>query len=326
MTSKLSTPSLVVVDVGHGNAAVLQDTNGVVVFDSGKKGPALLEFLRETGIKEIESLILSHADDDHIGNAATLLLSAEVLVKRVYYNSDPTKDTDSHQQFQLAVRDARRKRHTEAHSALTTTLSGKLDSGEVNIEVLYPSPEEFVTGVGGRGFGGKQTTSNSLSAAIRLSHDREPVVLLGGDVGVECLDYWAEEKMSAKAQVLVFPHHGGRPGDSEPGPFAERMAKCVFPETVIFSVHHSRFDLPREDVTAAIRKVLPAVRFLCTQLPERLVPEVKSSKASPWFLHRCPKKGSAGWWNGHIEVKFSKGCGEIGAYSPAPKRSIRPRK
>ena len=55
--SKLSAPNLIIVDVGHGNASVLRDTRGVVVFDTGK-GPALLEFLHESGIKEIKAVMV----------------------------------------------------------------------------------------------------------------------------------------------------------------------------------------------------------------------------------------------------------------------------
>ena len=74
MMLRTSLPNLVVVDVGHGNAAVLRDTGGVVVFDTGK-GPALVEFLKHNSITEVEALVLSHADDDHIGYAAQFAAS-----------------------------------------------------------------------------------------------------------------------------------------------------------------------------------------------------------------------------------------------------------
>jgi hypothetical protein len=43
----MNRPSLVVLDVGHGNAAVLLDTKGVVVIDAGRGG-CLIDFLKET--------------------------------------------------------------------------------------------------------------------------------------------------------------------------------------------------------------------------------------------------------------------------------------
>ena len=41
-------------------------TEGVVIVDTGP-GSALLEYLVGRGITEVEAVILSHADQDHIG-------------------------------------------------------------------------------------------------------------------------------------------------------------------------------------------------------------------------------------------------------------------
>ena len=61
-------PNLTILDVGHGNAAVLADTGGVVVIDCGKGG-TLLDYLETVGIKKVDVLLISHADSDHIRSA-----------------------------------------------------------------------------------------------------------------------------------------------------------------------------------------------------------------------------------------------------------------
>ncbi len=63
-------PSLTVLDVGHGNATVLIDTAGVVVIDAGKGG-IILDFLKRLGIRQVDILLISHADDDHVGSTRT---------------------------------------------------------------------------------------------------------------------------------------------------------------------------------------------------------------------------------------------------------------
>jgi beta-lactamase superfamily II metal-dependent hydrolase len=258
-------------------------------------------------------LVLSHADDDHIGNASRLLLDDKIRVKEVYYNSDPTKATDSQQQLQIAILTARRQRKTAAHPGLSSTTSGTLDCGEVSIEVLFPPPEALVTGVGGRSISGSRNTSNSLSAAIRLCHGGKPVVLLAGDVGMHCLEFWDEEKVDPIAQIIVFPHHGGAPGADDAAIFAEGVCTRVKPEIVVFSVHRTRFNLPREDVITSILKTCPNAKFLCTQLPERIA-KVLKSKRSAWSLHGLKSKGSRGWWDGTIEIVFDKGTGNVRPY------------
>ena len=70
-------PYLAILDVGHGNCAVLTDSKGIVVIDTGP-GSALLEYLSEKNIKTIDVVLISHADQDHIGGLIQLLFSKSV--------------------------------------------------------------------------------------------------------------------------------------------------------------------------------------------------------------------------------------------------------
>jgi competence protein ComEC len=68
-------------DVGQGLAVVVQTQHHILVFDSGPKfsdnfntGTAIvLPFLQSQGINHIDSLIISHGDNDHIGGALPLI-------------------------------------------------------------------------------------------------------------------------------------------------------------------------------------------------------------------------------------------------------------
>ena len=174
----MNPPSLTILDVGHGNAAVLIDTKGVVVVDAGKGG-TLLDFLKNQGIKKVNILLISHADEDHVGNAPTLLLDPDIIVERVFYNSDLGKDTRAWKAFGMALRQARRLRGTTPEPQLTTALTGRLEQGEARIEVLFPPPELATTGAGADSFEGTPLTNNSERPEVpevrRGGHD------LGGD-------------------------------------------------------------------------------------------------------------------------------------------------
>jgi len=73
-------------DVGQGLAAVIQTEQHTLVFDAGPKfsdkfntGTAIIQpFLQSQGINHIDSLIISHGDNDHIGGAAPLIDAMEV--------------------------------------------------------------------------------------------------------------------------------------------------------------------------------------------------------------------------------------------------------
>lgn len=312
--SKPPTPFLTIVDVGHGNAAVLRDPSGVVVFDAGR-GQHLRRFLRGNGITEIDALLLSHADADHYCGAISLLRDRDFLIHQVFLNPDPTKkDKDSHKQLRLAVVEAGRKRGTTTETQLTTALTGRLDRGAVRIEVLHPPPELSMSGVAGEDLDGNTLTSNALSAAIRVSHEGTPLVLLGGDIQFVCLRNWAERDVEAAARVLVFPHHGGSPGNCNPADasvFAHEVAQHVKPEVVAFSIHRTRYGLPREDVLDALEDALEGVRFLCTQLPRRISDVILSTTPGPWVLHRKEEGGEITCIEGDIHVMFCRGGYEI---------------
>jgi hypothetical protein len=110
--------------------------------------------------------------------------------------------------------------------------------------------------------------------------------LLGGDIEYDCLDGWKVRKVQPTAAALVFPHHGGLPGttdESEIKLFAYELVKIVSPEFVIFSIHRTKHENPRDEVLSAILKAAPKVRFACTQLPLRLHKHV--GKNTAWSLH-----------------------------------------
>jgi competence protein ComEC len=72
---------LVLLDVGQGLAAVVETRHRILIFDTGAKlgprfdmGGAVIEpYLRRRGIGSIDTLVVSHGDNDHIGGARSLL-------------------------------------------------------------------------------------------------------------------------------------------------------------------------------------------------------------------------------------------------------------
>src|SRR5689334_13626005 len=83
-------PSLVVLDVGHGNCAVLFDTKGTVVIDAGPS-TSLLEFLTDNKIQKIDAILISHADTDHIQGVGQLLATKGFDIGLVKLNTDSLK-------------------------------------------------------------------------------------------------------------------------------------------------------------------------------------------------------------------------------------------
>ena len=303
MPSKKQKPCLTILDVGHGSAAVLHDEGGTIIFDTGK-GAHVARHLNAAGVTHVQAMILSHADADHIGGAATVLMNKNLHVGEVLLNPAPSKrDSAVFEQLRYALAEANQRVGTQITPKLTT--STQIARKGATIEILHPPDVKALSGVGGKSLSGKRQTSNSMSAVIRVSRGANASVLLAADIEYETLDEWKAKKVQPSAMVLVYPHHGGMPGTSDKTQaalFGFEITRMVSPEVVVFSNHRTKFGNPRGEVVAAIAKADGGIRFACTQLPDRFRQHAETDML--WSLHNPP--GRKGIIDGSICLLFDK--------------------
>lgn len=263
--STAATRKLVILDVGHGNTAVLHDDQGLVVIDTAP-GSALLEYLDQHGIQRIDTVLISHADHDHIGGLVGLLAAEKAEVGRVVLNSDSLKETGTW--MSLLQELDRRHGHDgfEVVVSLIRDKTGRYDQGAISVEVLGPGPYLAARGPGATDRQGRRISTNSVSAVIRLVRDEEPIALLPGDLDEIGLDELVLTGEDLRAPLLVFPHHGGLPRSGDSRGFTRRLCELVSPKTVIFSIGRGRHSTPRPEVVDEVRAAVPGVRIACTQL------------------------------------------------------------
>lgn len=139
-------PELIILDVGHGNCALIRDVNGVIVIDC-PPGGTLAETLEHLSIKEILHILISHSDADHIGGMIDLLSNEDIKIHNVHINPDAIKKSAIWLDLRIALADSK-KRFGTVLSKLTTTETGKFNIGSVNLEVLAPTYELILGGAG----------------------------------------------------------------------------------------------------------------------------------------------------------------------------------
>ena len=289
MTTTL--PNLTILDVGHGQCVVLQDARGTVIFDAGT-GSTLLEFLHESAITEIDAVIISHADADHLSGLLSLLSAATVQVHRIYLNSDATKESDTWKDLRYAVADATARAATSVTVGVTTSNTQEFARGDIQIEILYPDPALAMAGPGGTDLKGRRLTSNSMSVVTRISYQSIPRLLLAGDLDAVGLENLLEILPTPQSEVMVFPHHGGRPTHADPAKFANLLCKAVQPSLIVFSIGRGKYQTPRPDIVAGIRSVSPDVVIACTQLSTNCAVTVPSTP--PTHIASIVAKGRTG--------------------------------
>lgn len=259
--------TLTILDVGHGNSAVVIDTDGVVVIDTGLRG-SLHRFLKQAGVDTVDVVLLSHADQDHIGGLVQLLAIQDITIKRVHVNADSVKESRLWSDLRYELDRAHNAGELTFETSLVSDNSGKFDQGDAHIEVLGPSRFLASGGPGSKDRDGRRITGNSISAVIRISIRGEPLAFLAGDLDSVGLDDLLRANDRPHARMLVFPHHGGKAGATDLAAFAARLCDAVQPESVVFSIGRGRFGNPLPEIVEVIRKKLPNAWIACTQLSE----------------------------------------------------------
>jgi len=193
-----------VLDVGQGLAVVIQTRDHAFVYDVGRRSSPLhdegqrtvLPHLQALGIKQLEGIIISHADLDHIGGLRSVLESMPV---HHLYGSFPFLSW-----WQVENRRLRNDLiFADEQPALKFCRQGlewELDG--VRFRFLWP-----LTPLTDIGVNSAQRNASSCVLEISGAHDR---VLLLGDINAEEERHMYRQGWLRKQSVVVVAHHGSR--------------------------------------------------------------------------------------------------------------------
>ena len=179
---------IALLDVGQGLAMVIQTANTVTVYDTGPRYSSgfsaaqavVLPYLRQHGIKTIDRLIISHADNDHIGGLQVLLEHMqveEILTSRV--DKIPT--------------------------AQNCTAGQSWFDDDTTFMVISPEART-------------PNGSNNRSCVIRIEHHGTRV-LISGDIEKQVERYLVNKHVGRNdvlsADILLVPHQGSKTSSTQ---------------------------------------------------------------------------------------------------------------
>ncbi len=173
---------LTILDVGQGLSVVVQTKHHALVYDTGPRyegrldmgESVLLPYLRAVGIRQIDTLVMSHGDLDHVGGTEALLKA--MPVERIF-TSVPEKFPMLSAQY---------------------CLYGKTWRWEgVTFSFLYPTSDHL-------------HLTNDSSCVLQVDNGNQKI-LLTGDIEKQAenalLTHSASQLM---ANILIAPHHGSK--------------------------------------------------------------------------------------------------------------------
>ena len=245
-----------IADVGAGLATVSRLPDGkVIVYDAGNYSrflPALREMAPE---KEIELLILSHNDSDHIRGLEAI--AAEFEIKKLIY-SPFRGETCTTGSGSVYCKTMRTIRTLEAKGTLVVSVTNSFPAPG---SILYNNNGIKLTYLCGfddpYALWGNLPISkarNAISIVVKMEYGDHSILFGGDAVGKledseNCVmtEQFMLENLSAeilKSTILISPHHGADNGA------CENFIRVVSPEFVIFSAGHD-YEHPR--ATTALR-------------------------------------------------------------------------
>lgn len=255
-----------ILDVGHGNSAVVHDGRQCAVVDAAPGNTVLAE-LERLACERIEHLVISHSDKDHAGGGPTLLLDDARTIGTVWFNPDSAKQTEIWPRLLRAVHTRKRRGGLDGHQMIHTETGQVLRCGQARLEIHHPSILLSGIGPGGLTEDGNRLDANSLSVVVRVHLADHPAVLLAADIDAAALRRIQQDGHKLTASVLVFPHHGGLPGSADPRVFARDLTELVEPDLVVFSIRGGqRPSNPNPAVMSGVREGAPEAHIACTQL------------------------------------------------------------
>jgi len=207
-------------DVGQGDATLIRDGNGFdVLVDGGRKGASeyLIDYMKDAGVDDLEIVVATHADRDHIGGLIALIQGNEIPVESVYYNGYPGT-TQTWIEFSDAVT-------TAGISLIQAQYPDNYTWGGITAQVLNPivgmvNPEQ-----------------NEASIVLRIDYAQSSV-LLPADIDASVEAELPNRAVTLEVDILKVAHHGSKFSTSE------GFLDNVLPQEAIISVGLNSYGHP----------------------------------------------------------------------------------
>ncbi len=223
---------LVAADIGQGTAVLVRTHAHLLLFDTGPRfgedndagRRMLLPLMQARGEARVDTLVLSHADADHVGGA-------QAIIDRM-----PVREMRSSLAADNPLR-ANPLPHTPCLAGQSWTWDG------VRFTMLHPFADDYRPGA----------KTNSISCVLRVVDARGTSALLTGDVEApgearlvaRARARPADPTSTLRSDVLVVPHHGSRTSSTD------AFLDAVRPAVAVIQVgYRSRYGHPAPDVVA----------------------------------------------------------------------------
>ncbi|NJL31618.1 MAG: MBL fold metallo-hydrolase [Phycisphaerales bacterium] len=262
--------------VGEGSCLLLRipdetqaDGEHTLMFDCGSRSylelgtGTVVPALRVMGYGEIDTLMISHVDLDHL--SGTLDLAEQLPVRRLLVTPQFVREVETRPHSPAGYLLEEWQARNREHGVIEQGWKAKIGSAE--LELLWPLGERVLA----------RSNDTSMVLSILVGDKR---VLLTGDIADEAIEGLLASGLDLQADVMELPHHGS---------FTERSIdwlQAVQPELVLQSCGPGRIiDDPWKEVLTE-RSIHRLITRRDGMLSVVLQPDVKGEQSLRWETFR----------------------------------------
>ena len=198
---------LTMLDVGQGLSVLIESDGKMMVYDGGSRDYSsyVVSYLKKHNITNIDYLIASHYDEDHIAGLVGILKTASVKTVII---PQYEKDTLIYKSFIKATQ--------SADSTLYAKTGNSYKFGNTVIDILYAC-------------NGSEETDNNKSTVIKVSSGGFSCILTG-DAEYETEDALVRNGVNLGCTLYIVGHHGSSYSSTP------QFIKAMHPEIAFISV------------------------------------------------------------------------------------------
>lgn len=232
--SAASTVKVHFINVGQGDATLIQAPGEAILIDGGGKGkgPTIVNYLKKNNVKSLTTVISTHPDADHVGGLSYVIDKmkvSKVCAPNVSHTTQAYKD------FLLSVKKKKLK-ITTAKQGVTIPTKSK----DVNLKFLAPVKTY------------SKSDLNNWSAVLSLKHNKKSFLFTGDAENKSETDMLSKNLIS-KVDVLKVAHHGSKYSTS-----AKFLSKAL-PKYSVISVGKNSYGHPTSETVNRLKKVKSTV-------------------------------------------------------------------
>lgn len=223
-----------VLDVGKADAILLECEGHFMLVDGGTvdQGVPVRQYLTRRGVTQLDYVVNTHPDKDHIGGLAVVM--EHFPVDHFLTSFLPEGEAPSSKEYWSAIETAKNHHIVEQ----TVSAGDTFSLGSANVEILAPITVADDT--------------NNNSIVMRVTFGKS-VFLLTGDAEEPEEKTLLRSGTALSADVLKVGHHGSNTSTSQ------QFLQAVSPQYAVISVGKDRNNLPKKDILKRLESAGAAV-------------------------------------------------------------------